>query len=1208
MWLERYLAFKRSFKIGTFWFLTVPQLLDQPSCLMKIVSKHFAGYLLIAAFLLPSLSINAKIAPHLTEFPHAIYSVSHFNSADDGNRLSNTPVTQDGKLAPRPQIESFSVAGVDKAFNVGTNQRLDGKPTTVDLFRFDPSSIRLRGSFFSALAIDPSGVYTVRPLRNAFENKGHSADADLHLITRSNQAFLPQPLTNNACEIIITNVDPGCNFNATTNESTYDVIVTVSWTFGDLATMNELINVAFEGQMLTIDPAGQVTGSGMVTFVGVNGPVENRILSAAFATSDCCMATSSVDLVSCVPACAGQSGNDLVGGSAFYDANNNGMLDAGETGQENVQVNVFDCQGNLVCEVFTNSNGDWCCNGAAVGDTFRIEYSTPFDPDFEESVAGPDNGSSIQFFQGGATNSSYAVTTPRIDCEGDASDFDIVFTCFAVGDNINGPNSNDPVILSNPYQERDPPRGPGTAQDGPEVALATAREVGSIYGVAVSPPTGDVYLSTYIKRYAGLGPGNVGPQGSTGAIYRIRPDGALDVLVDLDPNSSTNPDPSLYSTGQTRANSSIPDATNVRNDCDPAFNEVGRVGWGDIDISADGRQVYGMNMFDKSLYVFDTTGTIISRNPIPGTACGPEFLGCTGNSVDLRPMATAYNPANGLVYVGVVCSGESLYDLSTRNQPLANAELEGYVFTFDPVTTQYSALPVLTFPLTSGTGYTPGGTIGTVYSAWLPDNTNPAQVIMDNFATNMRRPFPIVSDIEFDGDALLIGIRDIQKDIAFGNNIPVPDGNGNCTTTTFPSNTNYPGAGGLVLRACPDGAGNLSIEVNGVCGGVAGYGLDNKPGDRMRGYNTFYEQNVFHNNSDYMGSIAILPGQGEILAPGNIGRNGTGIYYIDNETIYTPEINNISEEYDYSIVYLGSIGASGNFRKAAGLGDIEVLCTREPIVQIGNYVWVDDDADGLQDPCEPPLEGLTVKLYAKPTNGNPPELLATTMTNASGNYYFTGPGTTDGATWETGVADDVMQRDSAYLIVYCGDNGFDATDNTLEVDGRTLCVTPANATGGMGASSLNDSDATVQMVGTQSLPAYCVEAGDLANGSNHSFDAGFKPLPCPEVELQPTTNAVCVTATISLADLVVSVFEPNDFDYLWSTSGNGNFVDATGAPTTDYEQAVSYEVGNLDATNGVTLTLMTDPATLPPNCIPAADDIFVEVLDADCGNFFWNGN
>lgn len=73
--------------------------------------------------------------------------------------------------------------------------------------------------------------------------------------------------------------------------------------------------------------------------------------------------------------------------------------------------------------------------------------------------------------------------------------------------------------------------------------------------------------------------------------------------------------------------------------------------------------------------------------------------------------------------------------------------------------------------------------------------------------------------------------------------------------------------------------------------------------------------------------------------------------------------------------------------KAAGIGDIEGFCYQAPI-EIGNRLWVDSDADGIQDAGESPISGVTVELYQGGT------LIRTAVTDANGGYYFSsGPGT-----------------------------------------------------------------------------------------------------------------------------------------------------------------------------------------------------------------------
>jgi hypothetical protein len=60
------------------------------------------------------------------------------------------------------------------------------------------------------------------------------------------------------------------------------------------------------------------------------------------------------------------------------------------------------------------------------------------------------------------------------------------------------------------------------------------------------------------------------------------------------------------------------------------------------------------------------------------------------------------------------------------------------------------------------------------------------------------------------------------------------------------------------------------------------------------------------------------------------------------------------------------------------------------VANIGNFVWRDLDRDGIQDAGEPGIAGVTVQLW----NGARTQLLASTTTNADGNYTLQGPTST----------------------------------------------------------------------------------------------------------------------------------------------------------------------------------------------------------------------
>jgi hypothetical protein len=53
-------------------------------------------------------------------------------------------------------------------------------------------------------------------------------------------------------------------------------------------------------------------------------------------------------------------------------------------------------------------------------------------------------------------------------------------------------------------------------------------------------------------------------------------------------------------------------------------------------------------------------------------------------------------------------------------------------------------------------------------------------------------------------------------------------------------------------------------------------------------------------------------------------------------------------------------------------------------IEIGNYVWLDSDKDGVQDPCENPMSNVKVNLKQGAS------IVATTTTNTNGQYLFGG--------------------------------------------------------------------------------------------------------------------------------------------------------------------------------------------------------------------------
>jgi uncharacterized repeat protein (TIGR01451 family) len=85
-------------------------------------------------------------------------------------------------------------------------------------------------------------------------------------------------------------------------------------------------------------------------------------------------------------------------------------------------------------------------------------------------------------------------------------------------------------------------------------------------------------------------------------------------------------------------------------------------------------------------------------------------------------------------------------------------------------------------------------------------------------------------------------------------------------------------------------------------------------------------------------------------------------------------------------------GIDANMDFAATIADSEdptcsVLIRNNGQAVVGNFVWVDEDCDGIQDNGELGLAGVIVTITGTDMNGNP--VTATTVTNENGAYLFT---------------------------------------------------------------------------------------------------------------------------------------------------------------------------------------------------------------------------
>ena len=575
--------------------------------------------------------------------------------------------------------------------------------------------------------------------------------------------------------------------------------------------------------------------------------------------------------------------------------------------------------------------------------------------------------------------------------------------------------------------------------------------IGSTWGMAYSNKTNRIYSATFLKRHSGLGTGGLG------AIYSVNADSAAtngSVLIAI-PNVGTIG--SNAARGLTGASALNTDAT--------AFGKVGEVGLGDLDISDDQTKLYTVNLFTKKIIVVDiATQTILDSIAIPNP-------GCIGGVS--RPFGLKVH--KGKLYVGTVCDASLTTPLNAKT-----SNLEAFVYEMNLTTSTFNTNPVLNFGLNylrSSAWNEPfyGGATGMPVSsrAWYPwkdvFNATNFQAYSSSGYHRLCHPTPILSDIEIDADgAMVLGFTD-RTSHQISNNNNAPD----FATSNL---LELAVSGGDILKAnYNNGIWNMESLVYGATATSATAPVETE----------FFKGEVYSVHAESaQGGLALLVSKGEVVT--------TALDPLAFFTGGTLKLSMSTGNQVASSAYQIFVGGSS---KSTGIGDLITLCQAQPI-QIGNYVWKDSDRDGVQDPCESPLSNITLSLWKSGSQ------IATTTTNASGEYYFSNKNAS-GVTWTGTGADTTLRPNMAYEI---------RINNKNQTILDTMRLTIANSTTNNGNDN-NDSDASI--VGNYSVIAFTTgEAGT----TNHTYDFGFYP--CFVPLLLDTTITVCSSKNINLTTLV----------------------------------------------------------------------------------------
>lgn len=673
-----------------------------------------------------------------------------------------------------------------------------------------------------------------------------------------------------------------------------------------------------------------------------------RLVAAGSASA---LAVSGLAVFGSVPMAQAATTDGTVTVLVSRDFSGDGRYDAGvDLPQSGVEVSVSDASGNTVSGL-TDANGEFYVDTTPLaGGRYMVEVQVP--PALSHLQIAPAGGS-------GDPN-DYRSATTFVDVNGGVNHTVRVgvwnpanYTALnpdyalAIQPSISDPAARS-LVRSN-WVHRGNGNGAANVRNTQNLTtIATQDQTGSIFGVAWSRTTNRVFSAAYAKAFIGYGPDD-----DAGAIYVT------------DPESGT-PNAAKY-VSIPNAGSTAHDNFDSTNHDDPFFAAAGQESLGGITLSEDDSTLYVVNLFDKRLYEVDVTGptgSILGSTPIADP-------GCVGGV--WRPGAVGVR--DGEVYVGGICDASVSQDRADLHLHVMRLNGTG----FDPVFDQ-------ALDFTRGQAENGGTNVSRQWNPWRNTWSRAGvdgidALTPDGSGVNVKYPTPLLLTLEFDSDgSMFFGFRDRFSDqIGAGGLEPATTTNVRLASISA----------GDINKACINPGGTYSWEGTGSCPDNAA-DPTYPDGGQPAGVTEFFDGDWVSlsgnpTNGTHMeiaqGGLTVALRQGELATnamdpTGLVGSGGVGFF---NTTTGQGPGGAPNTRAWLVTNYPESFG------KGNGLGDLDVLGGAP--VQIGNRVWFDADRDGLQDPDELPLPGVTVSLVDELG-----AVVATTVTNAAGEYYFGGDG------------------------------------------------------------------------------------------------------------------------------------------------------------------------------------------------------------------------
>ncbi|MGB2733087.1 MAG: SdrD B-like domain-containing protein, partial [Saprospiraceae bacterium] len=785
-----------------------------------------------------------------------------------------------------------------------------------------------------------------------------------------------------------------------------------------------------------------------------------------------------------------------ISGTVFRDFNGDGIKQAGEPLVPGVTVTAFDATGSP-CGSTTTTSGSvpnysiMTCTGQ-VRVEFTINSTTDcLNPllDFTSTNGGA-YGSSVQFVNASLMPTvNFALNNPA-DYNKGAGATTVYVPCYTNGNPLAGG-----VVAAGTWFVGFPYNNSGTT---PPAQKLTGDTIGATWGVAYSKQAKKIFTSAFIKRHVGLGKlgsggiyvltptatsfvansfynmdanghrtraGAGAPTYGSGMSYSIigSPGKKITYLGAVDPLTGK---PSGLGVVGTNAERGLP-STNTSNYDPAAFDQVGKVGLGDLEISDDGKYLFSMNLYSRLLYRLTLNDPYTPTAVTAVDSFAMPIAPCT-NGV-LRPYATKFY--RDKLYIGAVCTGENNGTTS---------QMTAYVFellTPTGVTPTLSASPVFTMPLNYTKGASMTWTTPDFGQGWNPWTDSLRTQGTDAAAKDRTYPTPILSDLEFtDRGDLLLSFSDRTANQYGWGNYRWLSGNTSDIILTV-------SGGDILVAGLNCGTGVYTLENGGMytSDGVLNNNTGSNNGEGPGGDEFFNFENIACcHNETHLGAVAVLKGDGKVITnamdPTVIREGGTIKFSTTNGTASS----------GYRLFVSANDISTGTFGKANGLGDIEITGI-EPPLEIGNRVWLDLDHDGIQDPGEAAIPNVTVEIYDMGM------LIGTDVTDASGNYYFDTTNIADGNKSLGGNQKGIQPNRTYTIRIGAVDWNAGMGVGAGDLTGYSLTIT--DFAGGPANPDLRDNDASLVSM----IPTITYTTGNWGE-NNHTLDFGFYNSPPPAID------------------------------------------------------------------------------------------------------------